>query len=276
MRERFNQGEVWMRSGLPLNEMLEYAYHSGAMQSFRTRLFHAHRADPQGVGLFGPKVQKALGEMGVLGYAESTSRSSSPTTSRSPMTSTPEVRARPDRRRSKSSDHCRNRKRGPRGPFFLRVVVRYRSGDRRQHTSRCAAPRRARCDLRDVEAARADPGLGLHEDREAGEGIGLGFGRRALARQQPGQRIEIAGREVGRRDRRGPSPRGPRSSGPRRRVGETGEPGAGVRRQRVGSRRSGRSAPSPARPSRHSPGPRSCCRRSRSGTAPRRSDTRRG
>ena len=70
MRDRFNQGEVWARSGLPVKEMLEYAYHSGAMQHFRTRLFTRIVPILKEIGLFGPKVQKALGEMGVMGFAE--------------------------------------------------------------------------------------------------------------------------------------------------------------------------------------------------------------
>ena len=48
MRDRFNQAEVWMRSGLPVDKLMEYAYNSGAMQSFRTPPVHPHRADPQG------------------------------------------------------------------------------------------------------------------------------------------------------------------------------------------------------------------------------------
>ena len=70
MRDRFNQAEVWMRSGLPVKEMLEHAYHSGAMQQFRTRLFTRIVPILKEIGLFGPKVQKALGDMGVMGYAE--------------------------------------------------------------------------------------------------------------------------------------------------------------------------------------------------------------
>ena len=31
MRDRFNQAEVWMRSGLPVDKLMEYAYNSGAM-----------------------------------------------------------------------------------------------------------------------------------------------------------------------------------------------------------------------------------------------------
>ena len=45
MRDRFNQGEVWMRSGLPVKEALEFAYHSGAVQAFRTRLFTRIRSE---------------------------------------------------------------------------------------------------------------------------------------------------------------------------------------------------------------------------------------
>ena len=70
MRDRFNQTEVWMRSGLPVKEMLEYAYHSGAMQSFRSRLFTRIVPILKEIGLFGPKVQKALGDMGVMEYSK--------------------------------------------------------------------------------------------------------------------------------------------------------------------------------------------------------------
>jgi P-aminobenzoate N-oxygenase AurF len=70
MRDRFNQAEVWMRSGLPVQEMLQYAYQSGAMQAFRTRLFTRIVPILKEIGLFGPKVQKALGDMGVMEYAK--------------------------------------------------------------------------------------------------------------------------------------------------------------------------------------------------------------
>ena len=70
MRDRFNQGEVWMRSGLPVKEALEFAYHSGAVQAFRTRLFTRIVPILKEIGLFGPKVQKALGDMGVMEYAK--------------------------------------------------------------------------------------------------------------------------------------------------------------------------------------------------------------
>jgi hypothetical protein len=70
MRDRFNQAEVWMRSGLPVDKLMEYAYNSGAMQAFRTRLFTRIVPILKEIGLFGPKVQKALGDMGVLEYAK--------------------------------------------------------------------------------------------------------------------------------------------------------------------------------------------------------------
>ena len=70
MRDRFNQAEVWMRSGLPVDKLMEYAYNSGSMQSFRTRLFTRVVPILKEIGLFGPKVQKALGDMGVMEYAK--------------------------------------------------------------------------------------------------------------------------------------------------------------------------------------------------------------
>ena len=69
MRDRFNQAEVWERSGLPVDELVKYAYESGAMQAFRTRLFTRIVPILKEIGLFSPKVQKALVDMGVMEYA---------------------------------------------------------------------------------------------------------------------------------------------------------------------------------------------------------------
>ncbi len=69
MRDRFNQAEVWMRSGLPVDKLMEYAFNSGVMQAFRTRLFTRVVPILKDIGLFGPKVQKALIDMGVMEYA---------------------------------------------------------------------------------------------------------------------------------------------------------------------------------------------------------------
>ena len=70
MRDRFNQAEVWQRSGLPVDELMKYAYESGAMQNFRSRLFTRIVPILKEIGLFGPKVQKALGDMGVMEFAK--------------------------------------------------------------------------------------------------------------------------------------------------------------------------------------------------------------
>jgi len=70
MRDRFNQTEVWMRSGLPVDKLAEYAFNSGVMQAFRSRLFTRIVPILKDIGLFGPKVQKALGDMGVMEYAK--------------------------------------------------------------------------------------------------------------------------------------------------------------------------------------------------------------
>jgi hypothetical protein len=70
MRDRFNQAEVWERSGLPVEELMKYAYESGAMKNFRSRLFTRIVPILKEIGLFGPKVQKALSDMGVMEYAK--------------------------------------------------------------------------------------------------------------------------------------------------------------------------------------------------------------
>ena len=69
MRDRFNQAEVWERSGLPVDELVRFAYESGAMQAFRARLFTRIVPILKEIGLFGPKMQKALSDMGVMEYA---------------------------------------------------------------------------------------------------------------------------------------------------------------------------------------------------------------
>jgi hypothetical protein len=70
MRDRFNQGEVWARSGLPVDKLMEYAYNSGVMQAFRTRLFTRVVPILKDIGLWGEKVQKALTDMNVMEYAK--------------------------------------------------------------------------------------------------------------------------------------------------------------------------------------------------------------
>ena len=70
MRDRFNQADVWERSGLPVEELSQIAYNSPWMQGFRSRLFSRIVPTLKDIGLFGPKVQAALADMGVMEYAK--------------------------------------------------------------------------------------------------------------------------------------------------------------------------------------------------------------
>ncbi len=70
MRDRFNQGDVWERSGLPVAELSAIAYNSPWMKGFRSRLFSRIVPTLKDIGLLGPKVQAALAEMGVMDYAQ--------------------------------------------------------------------------------------------------------------------------------------------------------------------------------------------------------------
>ena len=70
MRDRFNQSEVWERLGLPAKMLDDIHYNSKQMQSFRGRLFSRVVPTVKDIGLWGPRVQKAFAEMGVLEYAK--------------------------------------------------------------------------------------------------------------------------------------------------------------------------------------------------------------
>jgi hypothetical protein len=70
MRDRFNQSEVWERSGLPVEKLNELHYQSKQMNSFRGRLFSRIVPTVKDIGLWGSRVQKAFTEMGVMDYAK--------------------------------------------------------------------------------------------------------------------------------------------------------------------------------------------------------------
>ena len=70
MRDRFNQSEVWERLGLPAKVLDEIHYNSKTMNSFRGRLFSRVVPTVKDIGLWGPRVQKAFAEMGVMDYAK--------------------------------------------------------------------------------------------------------------------------------------------------------------------------------------------------------------
>jgi P-aminobenzoate N-oxygenase AurF len=69
MRDRFNQSEVWERLGLPAKTLDEIHYNSKQMNSFRGRLFSRVVPTIKDIGLWGPRIQKAFAEMGVMDYA---------------------------------------------------------------------------------------------------------------------------------------------------------------------------------------------------------------
>ena len=70
MRDRFNQSEVWSRLGLPQKALDEIHYNSKQMNSFRSRLFSRVVPTVKDIGLWGPRVQKAFAEMGVMDFAK--------------------------------------------------------------------------------------------------------------------------------------------------------------------------------------------------------------
>ena len=70
MRDRFNQSEVWERLGLAAKMLDDIHYNSKQMQSFRGRLFSRVVPTVKDIGLWGPRVQTAFAEMGVMEYAK--------------------------------------------------------------------------------------------------------------------------------------------------------------------------------------------------------------
>jgi hypothetical protein len=70
MRDRFNQWEVWECLGLPAKECAEVVMASDMMKQFRTRLFSRIVPTVKDIGLWGPRIQKAYGDMGVLDFAQ--------------------------------------------------------------------------------------------------------------------------------------------------------------------------------------------------------------
>jgi hypothetical protein len=70
MRDRFLAEEVWEHLGLPVKECLEYVETSEMMREFRKMLFSRIVPTVKDLGLFGPKVQKAFEEMGVIDFAD--------------------------------------------------------------------------------------------------------------------------------------------------------------------------------------------------------------
>jgi hypothetical protein len=69
MRNRFRAQEVWERMGFDVAECLEFTEHSPVQQAFRTLLFSRIVPCVKDIGLWGPKVQHAYADLGVLDAA---------------------------------------------------------------------------------------------------------------------------------------------------------------------------------------------------------------
>ncbi len=69
MRDRFLSEEVWEPAGLDPKKCIAFAAQSAAMQHFRTRLFSRIVPTIKDIGLWGPKIQKAYIDMGVMDLA---------------------------------------------------------------------------------------------------------------------------------------------------------------------------------------------------------------
>ena len=70
MRNRFRGQEVWERLGFDVAECLEFTEHSPIQQAFRTLLFSRIVPCVRDIGLWGPKVQRAYADLGVLDAAK--------------------------------------------------------------------------------------------------------------------------------------------------------------------------------------------------------------
>jgi len=69
MRNRFRAQEVWERMGYDVDQCLEFTEHSPIQQAFRTLLFSRIVPCVKDIGLWGPKVQHAYADLGVLDAA---------------------------------------------------------------------------------------------------------------------------------------------------------------------------------------------------------------
>ncbi|WP_458246874.1 ferritin-like domain-containing protein [Streptomyces sp. MAI_2237] len=70
MRDRLRMQEVWETLGFDMKECMEYMNRGPRMQAFRSRLFTRIVPCVKDIGLWGPKVQQAYADMGVLEMAD--------------------------------------------------------------------------------------------------------------------------------------------------------------------------------------------------------------
>ncbi|MEI6044945.1 MAG: ferritin-like domain-containing protein [Chloroflexota bacterium] len=69
MRDRFMAEEIYQNLGFDLKEVKSYLYNNSAMNAFRLILFSRIVPAIKEIGLWGPKVQKAFTDLGVITFA---------------------------------------------------------------------------------------------------------------------------------------------------------------------------------------------------------------
>jgi 1,2-phenylacetyl-CoA epoxidase catalytic subunit len=70
MKDRFMAEEVWERMGLDVEQCMKYVDESEMTQEFRKLLFSRIVPTVKDIGLWGPKVQKAYADMGVIQFQD--------------------------------------------------------------------------------------------------------------------------------------------------------------------------------------------------------------
>ncbi len=70
MRDRFLAEEVWEHLGLPVDECMAHTDQSSWMAEFRSFLFTRIVPNIKAIGLWGPRIQQAYQQMGILGFAD--------------------------------------------------------------------------------------------------------------------------------------------------------------------------------------------------------------
>jgi hypothetical protein len=69
LRDRFLGDEVWEALGYPMAECKAWVDQSELMRVYRTSLFTRIVPTIKEIGLWGPRIQKAYADMGILGFA---------------------------------------------------------------------------------------------------------------------------------------------------------------------------------------------------------------
>jgi len=70
LRDRFLGEEIWETLGLPVDECIRHVDRSEMMRTYRSSLFSRIVPTMKDIGLWGPRIQKAYADMGIIGFAD--------------------------------------------------------------------------------------------------------------------------------------------------------------------------------------------------------------